>query len=64
MRNPVRINVKAPRWSAPNEKIIEIGAGTKGAGCLLSITYYVETDHVVIDAYRGDRVTFRTEPSQ
>lgn len=49
----------ANRYSGKNERIIEFGAGTKGAGGLISFKYDPDTDEIHVDVYRMERVIVR-----
>ena len=50
-----RISVTVRPQSPTGERLIELGTGTEGVGCLVSIRVD-DTGGLVIEAYRADRV--------
>jgi hypothetical protein len=59
-RSKIRIttNCQANAYASNNERIVEVGTGTEGVGCLLSIRA-LDDGSMVITAYRGTRCIVR-----
>ena len=48
----------ANRYAAPNERIIEVGSGSKGVGCLISLREIADGT-LIVEPYHADRVKVR-----